>query len=117
MSVVENTPSSMVSKGGRIFEQHEATVTELSKISSISFVKSKAAFYIFPKLNCNKLNITDDKKFARDVLHATNILIVPGSGFEWRESDRFRIVMLPEAKILKNAMHSLGCFLDTYRQK
>ena len=113
----EKTPSSMVSRGGRIFEQREATVAELSKIPSVSFVKNKAAFYIFPKLDCKKLNITDDKKFAHDLLHATNILIVPGSGFEWHEPDHFRIVMLPEAEILKNAIHSLGCFLDTYRQK
>ena len=113
----EKTPSSMVSRGGRIFEQREATVAELSKIPSVSFVKNKAAFYIFPKLDCKKLNITDDKKFAHDLLHATNILIVPGSGFEWYEPDHFRIVMLPEAEILKNAIHSLGCFLDTYRQK
>ena len=113
----EKTPSSMVSRGGRIFEQREATVAELSKIPSVSFVKNKAAFYIFPKLDCKKLNITDDKKFARDLLHATNILIVPGSGFEWHAPDHFRIVMLPEAEILKNAIHSLGCFLDTYRQK
>ena len=113
----EKTPSSMVSRGGRIFEQREATVAELSKIPSVSFVKNKAAFYIFPKLDCKKLNITDDKKFAQDLLHATNILIVPGSGFEWHEPDHFRIVMLPEAEILKNAIYSLGCFLDTYRQK
>ena len=113
----EKTPSSMVSRGGRIFEQREATVAELSKIPSVSFVKNKAAFYIFPKLDCQKLNITDDKKFAHDLLHATNILIVPGSGFEWHEPNHFRIVMLPEAEILKNAIHSLGCFLDTYRQK
>lgn len=113
----EKTPSSMVSRDGRIFEQREATVAELSKIPSVSFVKNKAAFYIFPKLDCKKLNITDDKKFAQDLLHATNILIVPGSGFEWHEPDHFRIVMLPEAEILKNAIHSLGCFLDTYRQK
>ena len=113
----EKTPSSMVSRGGRIFEQRETTVAELSKIPSVSFVKNKAAFYIFPKLDCKKLNITDDKKFAQDLLHATNILIVPGSGFEWHEPDHFRIVMLPEAEILKNAIHSLGCFLDTYRQK
>ena len=69
----EKTPSSMVSRGGRIFEQREATVAELSKIPSVSFVKNKAAFYIFPKLDCKKLNITDDKKFARDLLYATNM--------------------------------------------
>ena len=110
------TPTSMVSPGGRIYEQREATVSELAKIDSISFVKNKAALYIFPKLDCKKLNITDDKKFAHDLLHATNILIVPGSGFEWKEPDHFRIVMLPEANILKDAIHRLGCFLDTYKQ-
>ena len=76
----------------------------------------KAAFYIFPKIDCKKLNITDDKKFARDLLHATNILIFPGSGFDWREPDHFRIVMLPEVSILKNAIQDLGEFMETYRQ-
>ena len=111
------TPISMVSPGGRVFEQREATAAELSKITSISFVKNKAAFYVFPRLDCKKLNISDDKKFARDLLHATNILIVPGSGFDWQRPDHFRIVMLPESKILKSAIHSMGEFLDTYKQK
>jgi alanine-synthesizing transaminase len=107
----------MVMPGGRIFEQREAVTSELSKIESISFVKNKAAFYLFPKINCEKLGVTDDKKFARDLLHATNILIVPGSGFDWRTPDHFRIVMLPEVDVLKNAIHKLGEFLDVYRQK
>lgn len=111
------TPASMVRPGGRIFEQREATVSELSKIDSISFIKNLAAFYIFPKLDVKKLNITDDKKFAHDLLHATNILIVPGSGFEWDEPDHFRIVMLPEPHILRDAISRLGNFLDGYRQK
>lgn len=111
------TPASMVRPGGRIFEQREATVRELMKIDSLSFVKNRAAFYIFPKLDVKKLNITDDKKFAHDLLHATNILIVPGSGFEWQEPDHFRIVMLPEPKVLCDAVARLGNFLDGYRQK
>ncbi len=111
------TPASMVMPGGRIFEQRRVTVEELSKIDTLSFVKNKAAFYIFPKLDCKRLGITDDKKFARDLLHATNILIVPGSGFDWREPDHFRIVMLPEADVLKDAILRLGEFLDVYRQK
>lgn len=111
------TPHSMIIPGGRIFEQREATTSELSKIASISFVKNKAAFYLFPRLDCKKLNITDDKKFGRDLLHATNILIVPGSGFDWPEPDHFRIVMLPEPSVLKEAIQKLGNFLDTYKQK
>ena len=111
------TPASMVRPGGRIFEQREAAAAELAKIHELSFVKNKAAFYVFPKLDCKKLNITDDKKFAHDLLHATNILIVPGSGFDWHEPDHFRIVMLPEAEVLKDAIHRMGEFLDGYRQR
>jgi len=110
------TPHSMIRPGGRIYEQREATVRELEKIDGISFVKNNSAFYIFPKLDVKKFNITDDKKFARDLLYATNILLVPGSGFDWKEPDHFRIVMLPEAEQLADAMKRMGTFLDGYRQ-
>ena len=110
------TPHSMVRPGGRIYEQRNATVEELSKIDGISFVKNNSAFYIFPKLDVKKFNITDDKKFARDLLHATNILLVPGSGFDWPEPDHFRIVMLPEAEQMRDAIRRMGAFLDGYKQ-
>lgn len=111
------TPASMVRPGGRIFEQREAVVSELEKIDGLSFVKNNAAFYMFPKLDTKKFNITSDKVFARDLLHATNILLVPGSGFDWQEPDHFRIVMLPEAEDLRAAMRKMGAFLDGYHQK
>lgn len=111
------TPNSMIRPGGRIYEQREATCSVLEGIDGISFVKNSAAFYLFPKLDVKKFNITDDRKFARDLLHATNILLVPGSGFDWHEPDHFRIVMLPEAEELKAAMTRMGNFLDGYHQK
>lgn len=110
------TPASMVRPGGRIYEQREATINELKKIDGISFVKNDSAFYIFPKLDVKKFNITNDKQFASDLLHATNILLVPGSGFDWKDPDHFRIVMLPEAEVLADAVRRMGEFLDGYRQ-
>ncbi len=111
------TPHSMVRPGGRIYEQREAVISELDKIEGISYVKNNSAFYIFPKLDVKKFNITNDKVFARDLLHATNILLVPGSGFDWHEPDHFRIVMLPEAEKLRDAMRKMGGFLESYHQK
>lgn len=111
------TPASMVRPGGRIYEQREATVKELQKIDGISFVKNNSTFYIFPKLDVKKFHITDDRRFASDLLHATNILIVPGSGFDWHEPDHFRIVMLPQAEVLEDAIRRMGYFLDGYQQK
>ena len=111
------TPASMIRPGGRIYEQRKATIAELSKIDGISFVKNNSAFYIFPKFDVKKFNITSDKKFASDLLHATNILLVPGSGFDWHEPDHFRIVMLPEAEVLGDAVKRIGNFLDGYKQQ
>lgn len=111
------TPISMVSPGGRLYEQRKATVDVLKDINGLSFVKNSAAFYIFPRLDAKKFNITSDKVFARDLLHATNILVVPGSGFDWHEPDHFRLVLLPEADELRDAMIRMGNFLDGYRQK
>ena len=107
----------MVRKGGRIFEQRGATVSVLKDVDGISFVRNNSAFYLFAKLDTKKFGIVDDRKFAGDLLHATNILIVPGSGFDWSEPDHFRIVMLPEVNVLREAMIRLGNFLDGYKQK
>lgn len=110
------TPASMVRPGGRIYEQREAVAKELQKIDGLSFVKNSSAFYIFPRLDAKKFRITDDKKFAEDLLDATGILLVPGSGFDWQQPDHFRIVMLPEADVLTDAVKRMGAFLDGYRQ-
>ena len=107
----------MINPGGRLYEQREATMREIAKIPGLSVVKNKGALYCFPKLDKERFNITSDKKFAMDLLHAKRILMVPGSGFDWPYNDHFRIVMLPEAHELAKAMQDLGDFLSTYRQE
>jgi len=88
----------------------------LDTIPGLSYVKNNAAFYLFPKLDVKKFNITDDKKFAQDLLHETRILVVPGSGFDYPEQDHFRLVMLPQPDELREAMGRMAKFLETYRQ-
>ena len=114
-----NDPEStreMIVPGGRLYEQREATCRELAKIDGISFVKNSAAFYLFPKIDVKKFNITDDQQFAMDYLHSKNVMIIPGRGFSWKEPDHFRIVMLPEPEQIAKAMRDLGDFLKDYRQ-
>lgn len=106
----------MIVPGGRLYEQREACCRELDKIEGISYVKNSAAFYIFPKLDIKRFNITDDQQFAMDYLHSKHVMIIPGRGFSWKEPDHFRIVMLPEAEQLAKAMRDLGDFLKDYRQ-
>ncbi len=107
----------MIVPGGRLYEQREACCRELDKIDGISYVKNHAAFYIFPKLDIKKFNITDDQQFAMDFLHAKHVMIIPGRGFSWKDPDHFRIVMLPKAEDMARAMRDLGDFLSDYHQK
>ena len=103
--------------GGRVYEQREVICNALNQIPGISVVKPKAAFYVFPKLDIKKFNIYDDQQFALDFLQQERVLIVPGSGFNWKQPDHFRIVYLPRAEVLTEAMEKLERFLREYRQK
>ena len=102
--------------GGRIYEQREFIYNALKDIPGISVVKPKAAFYIFPKLDVEKFNIHDDMKFAYDFLHEKKVLVVQGTGFNWKDPDHFRLVYLPHRRTLAEAMTNLSDFLDTYHQ-
>ena len=102
--------------GGRIYEQREYIYKALNDIPGVSAVKPDAAFYIFPKLDVNKFNITNDVQFALDFLRQKHVLVVQGSGFNWQEPDHFRIVYLPQLDDLKVAIGRLRDFLATYHQ-
>lgn len=103
--------------GGRIYEQREFIYNALKEIPGVSVVKPKAAFYIFPKLDKKKFNIKNDEQFALDFLREKKVLIVQGTGFNWKDPDHFRIVYLPNVIELKSATDKLADFLSTYRQK
>ncbi len=102
--------------GGRIYEQREFICKALNDIPGITVVKPKAAFYVFPKIDVKKFNITNDTQFALDFLREKRVLVVPGSGFNWDAPDHFRIVYLPRVSVLKEAMGKLERFLAGYRQ-
>ncbi len=110
------TSDEYIMPGGRIYEQRECIYNALKDIPGISVVKPKAAFYIFPKLDVEKFNITDDEQFALDFLKKKKILVTHGRGFHWPEPDHFRIVYLPEVDQLEFACSELKDFLSTYHQ-
>lgn len=105
-----------VRPGGRVCEQRNFVYEALKNIDGITVVKPRAAFYIFPKMDVKKFNITDDEQFALDLLHEKKILITRGGGFNWAEPDHFRIVYLPRMEVLKESLTDLADFFEHYRQ-
>ncbi|HJA91950.1 MAG TPA: aminotransferase class I/II-fold pyridoxal phosphate-dependent enzyme [Candidatus Eisenbergiella merdipullorum] len=102
--------------GGRIYDQREFIYKALTDIPGISAVKPKAAFYLFPKIDVKKFNITDDEKFALDLLRDKRILLIHGGGFNWKQPDHFRVVYLPRVEVLKEAAASIADFFSYYHQ-
>ena len=105
-----------IKPGGRIYEQRELVYNMMTSIPGVTAVKPKAAFYMFPKLDQNKFHITDDEKFALDLLRDKKILLIHGGGFHWQQPDHFRVVYLPRMEVLKEAVEKIGDFLSYYHQ-
>ncbi|WYJ80804.1 alanine-synthesizing transaminase AlaT [Enterococcus sp. DIV1094] len=103
--------------GGRIYEQREYIYNAINDIPGLSAVKPKAAFYIFPKIDTKRFNISNDEQFVLDFLHEHKILLVHGGGFNWPDPDHFRIVYLPKLDDLKVTAKKMREFLTTYQQR
>lgn len=106
----------LTGQGGRLLEQRNVTYEGLNKIPGVSCVKPMGALYAFPRLDPNVYDIHDDTKLMLDILRAEKILMVQGTGFNWPDPDHFRIVMLPWASQIENAIERLGNFLVSYKQ-
>jgi alanine-synthesizing transaminase len=105
----------MLRPGGRLFEQRAAVMRVLDGVEGVRYVPNAAAFYLFPGLETGRFDFADAPDFALRLLEQTHILVVPGTGFDWQEDLRFRIVMLPEPAKLERAMTTLAAFLEEHR--
>ena len=103
--------------GGRLRQQRDICCKILTGIDGLTFVKPQAAFYLFPKLDMKKFNIHDDQQMVLDLLREKHILLVHGRGFNWPHPDHVRIVFLPAAEELTDALTKFREFLGSYRQK
>ncbi|HIW95247.1 MAG TPA: pyridoxal phosphate-dependent aminotransferase [Candidatus Corynebacterium gallistercoris] len=106
----------LVLPGGRLLEQRNTAWEKLNEIPGVSCVKPMGALYAFPRLDPNVHEIHDDEQFMFDLLRAEKIHLVQGTGFNWPSPDHFRVVTLPWARDLANAIERLGNFLSSYKQ-
>ncbi|MBD1391006.1 pyridoxal phosphate-dependent aminotransferase [Neiella sp. HB171785] len=101
---------------GRLHQQMDVAWKALNDIPGVSCVRPKGAMYVFPKLDPEVYPIHDDERFVLDLLLQEKILVVQGSGFNLPTTDHFRIVTLPRAEELQEAIARIGRFLESYRQ-
>ncbi|WP_433777026.1 pyridoxal phosphate-dependent aminotransferase [Microbacterium sp. gxy059] len=106
----------LIAPDGRLHEQRDIAWEGLNEIPGVSCVKPQGALYAFPRLDPEVHEIHDDQRLIYDLLVSEHILMVEGTGFNWPTTDHLRVVTLPEARVLREAVERLGNFLASYRQ-
>jgi alanine-synthesizing transaminase len=107
----------LVAPTGRLCKQRDLAYELLTRIPGVSVVKPKAALYMFPRLDPKVYPIEDDQQFAYELLADEKVLIVQGTGFNWIAPDHFRLVFLPNAEDLSDAIGRIERFLSHYRRR
>ena len=103
--------------GGRLRRQRDLAYELITAIPGVSCVKPVAALYMFPKLDPVMYPIKDDRQFFLELLRETRVMLVQGTGFNWPDSDHFRIVFLPHEDDLREAIGRIARFLESYRNR
>lgn len=107
----------LVGPGGRLLRQRDLAHHLLTAIPGVTCVKPKGALYMFPRLDPKMYPIADDQQFAYELLAEAKVLIVHGTGFNWKAPDHFRVVFLPLEDDLVEAVGRIGHFLEGYRRR
>ncbi len=107
----------LVKEGGRLRRQRDLAYELITVIPGVSCVKPKAALYMFPRLDPVMYPIPDDRQFFMEVLRATRVMLVQGTGFNYPDQQHFRIVFLPHEDDLREAIGRLAKFLDGWRKR
>jgi alanine-synthesizing transaminase len=106
----------LVAEGGRLRQQRDYAYKRINEIPGVSSTKPKGALYLFPRLDPDRFNITDDQQFVLDLLKETKVLLVQGTGFNCMDTNHFRIVFLPDEDDLEVAIDRMADFLSWYSQ-
>ncbi len=107
----------LVKEGGRLRRQRDVAYELITDIPGVTCVKPHAALYMFPRLDPEMYPIQDDRQFFLEVLKATRVMLVQGSGFNFPDNQHFRIVFLPHEADLREAIGRLAKFLEAYRKR
>ena len=94
-----------------IKKHRDLVVKRLNEMPGLSCPNPKGAFYAFPRIEDNRFGT--DKEFVTKLLETKGVLTVHGSGFgEKYGSGHFRLVYLPDLKVLDSAMNKIEEFMS-----
>ncbi|MEM0201347.1 MAG: aminotransferase class I/II-fold pyridoxal phosphate-dependent enzyme, partial [Candidatus Micrarchaeaceae archaeon] len=97
-------------------EKNSNLAYKLAKNSEyLEVVKPNSAFYIFPRIKFNKLNIKNDKEFTETLLKEQHLQVLRGSGFGTQGF--IRLITLPDEQVIEEAFSRLEKFFEAHKKE
>ena len=92
--------------------RRDFAVRQIDSIQGLSCTAPEAAFYLMVRVH--ELGSRSDEQFVLDMLEATGVLVVHGSGFGCDSgAGYFRLVYLANEDVLSIALNSVRQFIET----
>ncbi len=99
----------------RLRARRDAAMSRIVETPGLHCVTPKAAFYGFVRMD----GVVDDAAWCRQLMIDTGVVVVPGSGFDYRDprgkDGYFRFVFLPPLATVERAFDLIRDFSGRYR--
>ncbi len=97
--------------GGRLYDTRRAVIQACADSEHLQLVVPEGALYAFPAVVGDAAIGFDDHLFALELLEEESVLVVPGSSFNVRYRNHFRVTLLPEAAEMAEVFRRIDALL------
>lgn len=104
----------LVRPGGRLYESRRVIIDSIADSPYLNVTPPAGAMYAFVGVDKSRFPGFDDQAFALDLLEKKHVLVAPGTSFNTRDNNFFRITNLPDADMLKEVFGRIQELLDGY---
>ena len=103
-------------EGGRLYETRRAVIEACAASEHLELVAPAGALYAFPAVVGPAADGFDDHRFALELMESEDVLVVPGSSFNVRYRNHFRVTLLPEAETMREVFRRIDELLGRYAE-
>jgi alanine-synthesizing transaminase len=111
-----DTITALCVEGGRLHSTRAAVIKACAQSEHLSLVLPQGALYAFPAVVGDAAEGFDDHLFALELLEVEGVLVVPGTSFNFKQRNHFRVTLLPEAGTMAEVFRRIDSLLERRAQ-
>ena len=103
----------LVRPGGRLYESRQVILDSVAASPYLQVTAPEGAMYAFIGVDKSRFPNFSDQGFALDLLEKKHVLVAPGTSFNTRDTNYFRMTNLPDADTLREVFTRIHDLLET----